>query len=128
MRTVWWKWLLVPWALIGAVPIWLLYLLPLWVLGFVWWSGSLTPLVARFETRADAPDWYLRRWCGWAGTSLPFAVVLHGRIAKSTIRHEYLHTEWWLYLGPLFLPLYGALLLAYGYDDHPFERAARRAE
>ena len=33
-----------------------------------------------------------------------------------------------LILGPLFMPLYAVLWLAYGYERHPLERDARSAE
>ena len=33
-----------------------------------------------------------------------------------------------LILGPLFMPLYVLLWLAYGYERHPLERDARSAE
>ena len=42
--------------------------------------------------------------------------------------HERRHVAQFRLLGPFFLPVYFALLAAYGYRDHPLERDARRHE
>ncbi|HEX6330020.1 MAG TPA: hypothetical protein VF129_01850 [Actinomycetota bacterium] len=39
-------------------------------------------------------------------------------------RHHILQYMWW---GPLFIPVYFAIVIRYGYRRHPWEAAARRA-
>lgn len=51
------------------------------------------------------------------------AVPVEGRL----LVHERHHIRQSMILGPLFVPVYLALAIPYGYRRHPMERAARRA-
>jgi hypothetical protein len=51
------------------------------------------------------------------------AVPLEGRL----LEHERHHIRQFMAWGPLFIPVYFALAIPYGYRRHPMERAARRA-
>lgn len=51
------------------------------------------------------------------------AVPVEGRL----LRHEQHHIRQSMLWGPLFIPVYLALAVPYGYRRHPMERAARRA-
>ncbi len=118
------------WMLPVAVPIWVLYVLPFWALGWHKHVGSSgRRMVARFRVVDDAPPWLRRLWEGWAGHALPFAVVYRSVfVPRPTQRHELRHTDQWLVLGPLFPIVYVALHFVCGYRDNPLERDARAAE
>ena len=65
---------------------------------------------------------------GWGGTTLGCCILL--ATPADVVRlalHERRHVAQNLVLGPLFLPLYVLLWLAFGYDRHPLERDARAA-
>ena len=51
------------------------------------------------------------------------AVPIEGRL----LVHEQWHIRRYRSWGPLFIPVYAALALPYGYHRHPMERRARRA-
>jgi hypothetical protein len=51
------------------------------------------------------------------------AVPVEGRL----LVHERHHIRQFMAWGPLFIPVYLALTVPYGYRRHPMERAARRA-
>ena len=51
------------------------------------------------------------------------AVPVEGRL----LEHERHHIRQFMALGPLFIPVYFALAVPFGYRRHPMERAARRA-
>ena len=125
-----WRWLASLWALPVAVPIWALYLLPFWALG---WHERDKPsgsrFVARFRVTKRAPAWLLKRWVGWAGHAMPFAVVTSPDGATPrTMTHERRHTDQWLVLGPVFPVVYLARYVAVGYRDNELEEDARRHE
>ncbi len=119
--------LLIPWVLPIAVLMWLFYLLPLWALGRVVKCGYVSPMVIRFVVVMDG-GWYSRRWQGWAGFALPFAIIVKPNPTPKTERHELRHTDQWLVLGPLYPVVYGLLLLFTGYRANPFEQDARSKE
>jgi hypothetical protein len=110
-----------------ALPIWLLYLLPFWALGWHAFVGWDSPMVARFAVSVRAPRWLQLRWDRWAGHAMPFAVVFaRFAVPDRVLAHELRHTDQWLVLGPLFPLVYGVLLLTHGYANHPLERDADR--
>lgn len=51
------------------------------------------------------------------------SVPVEGRL----LMHERHHVRQYMAWGPLFIPVYLALGIPYGYRRHPMERAARRA-
>lgn len=111
------------WLLPITIPVWLLYILPLWALGWIEYTGSPGFLVARFYT-VDSGNWYSKLWRSWGGQALPHAMVL--RVPSVTTEaHELRHTDQWLVFGPLFPIVYVAILLVTGYVNHPFEKDAR---
>lgn len=123
----WWL-LLSWWCLPWAVLVWLLYLLPAWLMR--WHVCGRSPWVrlgAVYVVSDRAPGWYQRLWAEWAGQALPFAVVLNPeRASRFTMAHEDRHLWQWLVLGVLFPVVYGVLLCVYGYQRHPLESDARK--
>jgi hypothetical protein len=117
------------WLLPVAIPVWLLYVLPLWGLGWLrlYMHPSLLG-VAVFEVTPRAAGWYRRLWIGWGGCSLPLAIIVSPRRRGTTLAHELEHDCQWSELGPLFPVVYLVLLAIYGYERHPLEVMARRAE
>jgi len=115
------------WVIPVAIPIWLFYLLPLWGLGFIRFDCS-APWRAIVFRAVSSPQWWVHLWSGWGGHALPFAIVLRWFTSDETVRHELRHTDQWLWLGPLFPPVYGVLRLFCGYIDNPLERDARAHE
>lgn len=84
-----------------------------------------------------AANYYFRRsWTCWVcrvlrirAFTLGDCVFYAGCAASPEIRvHESRHIWQYHMLGPFFLPVYFLLLAAFGYNDHPFERDARRYE
>lgn len=134
-----WRWLLVPWVLPVALPIWLLFILPALLAGLIDRYPSMTvrsigaPVMV-FAVRS--PDTRLGRWWrskwvtdyrAWIGMALPMCVILRAEIAdKVILRHEIRHTDQWLVLGIFFPVAYMAMKMIYGYEDHPLEKDARR--
>jgi hypothetical protein len=64
----------------------------------------------------------LRRTAMTVGFVVIAAEPVHGELLEHELRHVRQYCVW----GPLFLVVYGGLYLRYGYDRHPFERAAAR--
>ncbi len=104
-------------------------LLPLWAL------GQVRPV----RLRGGAWEWavvpgslFHRRYTlrGWAGTAPGFLLLFSPGQAEDerTARHERRHLQQALWLGPLYLPVYLALLPLFGYWRHPMEVDARRSE
>lgn len=67
------------------------------------------------------------RWRGFAAATLGHTVIAVGRPSASLLRHELVHVRQAERWGPLFVPLYLAGLIRYGYRQNPFERAAYAA-
>jgi hypothetical protein len=65
----------------------------------------------------------MRRSAMTVGFVILSAVPVEGRL----LVHERHHIRQYMAWGPLFLPVYFALGIPYGYRRHPMERAARRA-
>ena len=61
---------------------------------------------------------------GRTAMTVGFVVIGTEPVRGELLRHELAHVRQYRVWGPLFLPLYGALYLRYGYDRHPFEVAA----
>ena len=112
------------WVLPVAVPMWLFYLLPLWALRKIWFSGRASPWVLRFAVTDDG-GWYARRWASWSGFAMPFAILVSVGATASTERHELRHTDQWFALGVLFPVVYVLLLTIGGYHGNPLEVDAR---
>jgi hypothetical protein len=112
------------WVLPVALPIWLVYLLPCWALGWLRFDGWARRGVVRFRVVA-ARGWYARLWRSWAGFAAPYAILLR-TTDPETERHELRHTDQWLLFGPLFPLAYLGALAAVGYHANPFEADARR--
>lgn len=67
------------------------------------------------------------RWRGFAAATLGHAVITARAPTTRLLRHELVHVRQAERWGPLFVPLYLAGLLRYGYRRNPFERAAYAA-
>ena len=116
------------WCSVPALLAWVFFILP------VLWLTSLRSTGWRYYE-----DWcpYLlvivpkNSWLGkvwgarWRGASLPFCVLLHAEARPVTREHEARHVSQWALFGPLFLPLYLALVVGVGYAENPFEADAR---
>lgn len=62
---------------------------------------------------------------GFSATALGHVVVARHEPGPALLAHELVHVRQAERLGPLFVPVYLALWLRYGYVRHPLERAAR---
>ena len=65
----------------------------------------------------------LRRTAMTVGFVIVSSVPVEGRL----LAHERHHVRQYMAWGPLFLPVYLALAIPFGYRRHPMERAAERA-
>ena len=111
-------------------------------LGFVWAMpntllglvvGALTFQTPRIHGGAIVFDrgprgvtWLLRAMNRTALT-LGFVIVSAAPVEGRLLAHERHHVRQSMLWGPLFVPVYLALAIPFGYRRHPMERAARRA-
>lgn len=111
-------------------------------LGFVWAMpntllglvvGALTFQTPRIHGGAIVFDrgprgvtWMLRAMNRTAMT-LGFVIVSAAPVEGRLLAHERHHVRQSMLWGPLFVPVYLALAIPFGYRRHPMERAARRA-
>ncbi len=111
-------------------------------LGFVWAMpntllglvvGALTFQTPRIHGGAIVFDrgprgvtWLLRAMNRTAMT-LGFVIVSAAPVEGRLLAHERHHVRQSMLWGPLFVPVYLALTIPFGYKRHPMERAARRA-
>jgi hypothetical protein len=111
-------------------------------LGFVWAMpntllglvlGALTFQTPRIHGGAIVFDrgprgvtWMLRAMNRTAMT-LGFVIVSAAPVEGRLLAHERHHVRQSMQWGPLFVPVYLALAIPFGYRRHPMERAARRA-
>lgn len=111
-------------------------------LGFVWAMpntllglvvGALTFQTPRihggaivFDREPRGVTWLLRAMNRTAMT-LGFVIVSAAPLEGRLLAHERHHVRQSMLWGPLFVPVYLALALPFGYRRHPMERAARRA-
>jgi hypothetical protein len=131
------------WLLPVTLLVWLLYVGPLWALGYTELE-AVDRWVARF--RLCAPDSYYervlwRRWRGWSGPCCllyrPYEVRTPENVAREqqVLRHERRHCDQQFVFGVLAYPLYALASVwvylfqpdRHPYYDNPFERDARRA-
>lgn len=112
-------------------------------LGFVWAMpntllglvvGALTFQTPRihggaivFDREPRGVTWLLRAMNRTAMT-LGFVIVSAAPVEGRLLAHERHHVRQSMLWGPLFVPVYLALAIPFGYRRHPMERAARRAE
>ena len=115
----------------------LLYVLPLWALG--WYTYLSTTGDALVWMLSDSsPGWFKKLWSPWVGQTIGNVIVIRfkpdtdrGRVA---LKHELHHVKQFMKLG-VFLPVLYALAYAglctcshaHPYYDNPFEIDARRA-
>jgi hypothetical protein len=115
---------------------------PLDLLGFVWSLpntllglaiGALTFQAPRihggaivFDRSARGATWLLGKMHRTAMT-IGFVIVSARPLEGRLLEHERHHVRQSMVLGPLFVPVYLALAVPFGYRRHPMERAARRA-
>jgi hypothetical protein len=111
-------------------------------LGFVWAMpntllglvvGALTFQTPRIHGGAIVFDrgprgvtWLLRAMNRTAMT-LGFVIVSGAPVEGRLLAHERHHVRQSMLWGPLFVPVYLALAIPFGYRRHPMERAARLA-
>ena len=62
--------------------------------------------------------------CAASAQTIGFVMIGAVPIDGLLFEHERAHVRQYCMWGPLFLPVYGLLFLAYGYRRHPFEVAA----
>lgn len=70
---------------------------------------------------------WMLRWRGFAAATLGHAIIAARQPSERLLRHELVHVRQAERWGPLFVPLYLAGLIRYGYRRNPFERAAYAA-
>jgi hypothetical protein len=115
---------------------------PLDLLGFVWSLpntllglalGALTFQTPRilggaivFDRTARGVTWVLARMHRPAMT-VGFVILSARPLDGRLLAHERHHVRQSMMWGPLFVPVYLALAVPFGYRRHPMERAARRA-
>lgn len=111
-------------------------------LGFVWAMpntllglvvGALTFQTPRihggaivFDREPRGVTWLLLAMNRTAMT-LGFVIVSAAPVEGRLLAHERHHVRQSMLWGPLFVPVYLALAIPFGYRRHPMERAARRA-
>jgi hypothetical protein len=111
-------------------------------LGFVWtMPNTLLGLVLGFLT-FQAPRIHggaivfdgaprgvtrLLRAMNRTAMTLGFVILSAAPVEGTLLAHERHHIRQSMVWGPLFVPLYLALAIPFGYRRHPMERAARRA-
>jgi hypothetical protein len=115
--------------------------MPIW-LGFVWTSpNTLIGLVCGLLTfqwprRAHGLLLFDRVPRGLTAVMLRanrvamtigFVVVAARPVEGRLLAHERYHVRQYCAWGPLFIPVYLLLAIAFGYRRHPMERAAERA-
>lgn len=65
---------------------------------------------------------------GRSAMTIGFVVISSRRLEGRLLAHERHHVRQYMVWGPLFIPVYFALAIPFGYQRHPMERAAIRAE
>lgn len=115
---------------------------PLDLVGFVWSLpntllglalGAFTFQMPRilggaivFDRTERGITWLLARMHRTAMT-VGFVILSARPLEGRLLEHERHHVRQSMVWGPLFVPVYLALALPFGYRRHPMERAARRA-
>jgi hypothetical protein len=114
---------------------------PTW-LGFVWTSpntllglllGLLTfqsPRLAHGLVLFDREPrglTALMRWANRGAMTVGFVVLSATPVEGRLLAHEAHHVRQYCAWGPLFIPVYLALAIPFGYRRHPMESRARRA-
>jgi hypothetical protein len=115
--------------------------MPTW-LGFVWTLpntvfglilGLLTlqrPRLDRglivFDRGPRGLTWLLPR-LGRSAMTVGFVILSAVPVEGRLLAHERHHVRQYMAWGPLFIPVYLALSVPFGYRRHPMERAAERA-
>jgi hypothetical protein len=79
-----------------------------------------------FDRGPRGVTWMLRAMNRTAMT-LGFVIVSAAPVEGRLLAHEWQHVRQSMLWGPLFVPVYLALAIPFGYRRHPMERAARRA-
>jgi hypothetical protein len=79
-----------------------------------------------FDRGPRGVTWMLRAMNRTAMT-LGFVIVSAAPVEGRLLAHERHHVRQSMLWGPLFVPVYLALAIPFGYRRHPMERAARRA-
>jgi hypothetical protein len=115
---------------------------PLELLGFAWTVpntvlglllGAFTFQLPRAQDGAFVFDrgprglTRLLRAMGRTAMTVGFVIVAAVPVEGTLLAHERHHVRQYARWGPLFIPVYLALAIPYGYRRHPMERAARRA-
>ena len=85
------------------------------------WDGVALHCVAR----GRVANWFRAR--RWAAVTLGWVILWGEPRSPFTRPHERRHVTQSYWLGPLYLPVYFAILPFTGYRNHPLERDARRA-
>jgi hypothetical protein len=79
-----------------------------------------------FDRGPRGVTWLLRAMNRTAMT-LGFVIISVAPVEGRLLAHERHHVRQSMLWGPLFVPVYLALAIPFGYRRHPMERAARRA-
>lgn len=116
--------------------------MPVW-LGFVWTLpntligmllGLFTFQTPRLRAGLILFDRYPRGLTrlmprlGRSAMTIGFVVLSSRPLEGRMLAHERHHVHQYMAWGPLFIPVYFALAIPFGYRRHPMERAAIRAE
>jgi hypothetical protein len=115
------------------VPIWLgfAWTLPNTLLGillglFTFQAPRLRHGLLLFDRRPRGVSRLMPR-LGRTAMTVGFVVVSAAPVEGRLLLHERHHVRQYMAWGPLFIPVYLALGLAFGYRRHPMEVAAERA-
>lgn len=101
---------------------------PLTAVGVLLGALSRTPPrvhdgVLIFADARGVGGWMLR-WRGFGAATMGHAILAAGHLDGGLLKHELVHVRQAERWGPLFVPLYLAGLVRYGYRQNPLERAA----
>jgi hypothetical protein len=126
------------WLLPMTILVWLVYVLPLWLMGQIRFDRIMDRSIVVFKLNEAKNSWYTKLWSGWAGWSGPCAIVYRPypkEVEYMILAHEYRHCWQQFWFGPLHYPLYGLIFVCYWaftdkdpYMDNPFEIDARKYE
>jgi hypothetical protein len=115
------------------VPTWLgfVWTLPNTLLGlalglFTFQAPRLEQGVVIFDRQPRGLTWLMPR-LGRSAMTVGYVILSAKPLVGRLLAHERHHVRQYGAWGPLFIPVYFALAIPFGYRRHPMERAAQRA-
>ena len=115
------------------MPTWLgfVWTLPNTLLGlalglFTFQAPRLEQGVVIFDRQPRGLTWLMPR-LGRSAMTVGYVILSAKPLVGRLLAHERHHVRQYGAWGPLFIPVYFALAIPFGYRRHPMERAAQRA-